>query len=636
MMLPRFRFFLVFLLLTTLSSMAQDTTGHRGSISALAYDEKDGLIFSAGSDGYIAAWNPDTMAISTKYQVSPYGLTALSLHPNRAELAVSESDGLGIYRVSVWNYITRTRIFSLRFKDAISFLGYSANGTFLLVGRNAPNGVVILNPDNGTPLSSTTEVTGPILFAATGKSERTVVTYAASGELSYWDMTNGSRLERVSLVPDLRSPVLFGNNRYFAGIDTDSVIIFDAVKGKELNRKALTVGATITRSQDTDELFSIESYGSFVALTLIPPNTVSIPKVRYIMIPSLFAGGLMVYEGGTILTLDTGTIAEVENGYNSASAYQVAQAPRYNEAYIKGDSIQLRREAFTLSIPANPDDYRGGAVFYNLPDIDQYQITSSDDGTYIKWRKDGSVEPVLINGLLQRPLPVPTGAPISSVKIYKSSALFLDNLGQLTIIDIDNAVKRFSFSSLGLIDADFIDERKILAAKDSALPPYAALIAIDTVTGETAPLELPGKTAFRLYRGQSSYLYAILIDSDETGSKTNIIRVNPQAPYFSTVLMTYQAEDLNAQLTEVAGSIATNLGGESAYIINSTGFNTLARGLSLPSCLFSYDRYFIILDNEGSLTWYDGETGEIEKTLSIFNTTWTLSGNNGSLSGIIR
>jgi hypothetical protein len=158
--------------------------GHRGPVSALIYD--DDRILSAGEDGFFEIWNTRTGAAEQRFQVSPYRINDMVRRPGKPEICFVESDGLGLYRISVWDFRKRANIFTLRFRDPVTYVRYSAGGGFLIVARSGRTGLVFIHPETGGLLQSPPDLRGLVHFAATGRSERNMIVYLAGGVLSYW------------------------------------------------------------------------------------------------------------------------------------------------------------------------------------------------------------------------------------------------------------------------------------------------------------------------------------------------------------------------------------------------------------------------------------------------------------------
>ena len=92
------------------------TQSHSGTVTNVAYLEgADNSVFSAGNDGFLIKWTEDGMG--EHYQISDLPIKMIARSPNGNEIAVYETDGASLNRVSVWNWKTLTRRFAFRFTD---------------------------------------------------------------------------------------------------------------------------------------------------------------------------------------------------------------------------------------------------------------------------------------------------------------------------------------------------------------------------------------------------------------------------------------------------------------------------------------------------------------------------------------
>jgi WD40 repeat protein len=228
---------LVYFFLALPSPFAQSPLpgGHRGNVSAVIRDPW-GRVLSAGEDGFLEIWNTGRNEVEERFQMSPYAIDSIALRPGSHEIALIESDPMGICRISVWDYLEKRNLFTLRFRDPVSYINYSASGNFLIASGGGRNGVVFIHPETGELLLSPEDLSGSVGFAATGRSEKTMVCYLSSGALSYWDLETGGEIRRFSTPPNIKEPVLIGNNRFLAGFDPGGLIILDAVSGLVLIR----------------------------------------------------------------------------------------------------------------------------------------------------------------------------------------------------------------------------------------------------------------------------------------------------------------------------------------------------------------------------------------------------------------
>ncbi|MDR0442564.1 MAG: hypothetical protein LBH44_04060, partial [Treponema sp.] len=218
--------------------------GHRGAITALI--RSDDKIISAGEDGFIVIWDTQKRAASERFQLTPYGIKSLIKHPTRDEICIIESGGMDYSILSVWNYSSRKRLFSLQSGEEITFVNYSAGGSFIITANLDGSYLTLLNSQTGE-VTSSPELTEPALFAMTGRAERNMLVYQskyirsfASGEyegmIAYLDLNSASVTGEFNAPGGLASPIVFGNNRFLAGINREGLLLVDAASGTVLDK----------------------------------------------------------------------------------------------------------------------------------------------------------------------------------------------------------------------------------------------------------------------------------------------------------------------------------------------------------------------------------------------------------------
>ena len=107
------------------------TQAHQDMVNRLAVTN-DGSIFSAGKDGFLIQWAQD--GLGEHYQITELDIPMIAVHPNGNDIAVYETDGFSIHRVSVWNWTSLRRKFVKSFTNSISSLDFTAKGSLLAVG----------------------------------------------------------------------------------------------------------------------------------------------------------------------------------------------------------------------------------------------------------------------------------------------------------------------------------------------------------------------------------------------------------------------------------------------------------------------------------------------------------------------
>jgi hypothetical protein len=202
--------------------------------------------------------------------------------------------------------------------------------------------------------------------------------------------------------------------------------------------------------------------------------------------------------------------------------------------------------------------------------------------------------------------------------------VFLDSVGNISILSLDTGDPVFSFSSLGSVDAAFLNEQGIILGR-GALSGNSPFLMIDTFTGETLPLPYPATVGALLYRGVSGAVYAAVVDEKEGGRWTSIIRLDPSDSSGSLRLAERRGEDTVFSIAEAGGIPASTLGdnGEAAAYTSRGKEVSFERGAGIPQRLAGGDSWFIVLDTDGSISWHDPKSGGMLAVFRLYDTEWS-------------
>jgi hypothetical protein len=621
---------------------------HNGPVNAAVYDGED-RVLSAGADGFLGIWNIRNTQAEERFQVSPYSLISIAVRPGETQAAFIESDGLGLYRISAWDYSTWQNLFILRFQDPVSFITYSGGGNFIIVSRSPQAGVLFLNPETGELLPSPENFSASVSFAATGKSERTMLSYSPIGVLSYWELESGQEIRRFAAPPSIKTPILFGNNLFFGGFDNRDLVILDAVSGNEILRDSRVPRGVLYRAaQEAAEFICLPVEGNpqIIRYGLSTAGRLEMRTRRNISSGGRPASSLVVTSvvmaGNTLLlgTADGRICSVAEDG--TARAFATEEQLMIREAGASGTYLSvITGNNFLGFIPLDFNDFADQQPVF-LENAEQYTHVAAEidplgrvpNGSFLFWQAEDSRKVPLVRNypgnsrffLNQVPLRV----PLRSTAVLGSLALFLDSTGNITVISLDTGDVRFSFSAPGALDAVFEDSRNIVIGRSAVLG-NTPFLKVDITTGETVPLAYPAAIGARVYRGESGLLYGASVTFGTDGVRTGILRLNTANPSQSTRLAEHQGEDTGFSIAESGGVLAATIGGDSAALYGAPGPAAFERSPGLPLRLINGGNRFITLDSGGSIGWYDNQTGKLLALLRFYPGEWILEHRDGRI-----
>jgi hypothetical protein len=467
-----------------------------------------------------------------------------------------------------------------------------------------------------------------------------MIVYLAGGVLSYWDLRLGHETGHFEAPPHISSAIMFGNNRFFAGIDPRGLVVIDAVSGNELARDSSIPGGSVLSAAGGTEFICLVKNGETPELyrfdinsgrDLILMERRSLPEELSAVTAAAFDGGAALGSAGGGLWLadqDGEAPLTVKN-----------QAPIV-EAAVSGSSLAFITEGNLLGFI--PLDY------FQLDSLDSlaleqnggYTRITSFPGTadyFLLWQAGNTRLPPLIRTAeggdsfftIQN---LALRFPLRSAAVFGEKTLFLDSAGNMSVLSLNTAAKTdrldFSFSSIGSMDAAFIDSENVILGR-SGVSGNSPFLKINVVTGETVPLPYPSSAGARVYRGLSGTIYAAVVDQEAGEFRTSLIRLDTATNAPPVRLVEYQGEDTLFSLAESSGALASTLGDGGAAIYSSGGLRVFERGPGIPRKLIDGGLFFITLDGDGNICWHDSQSGKLLALFRLYKNEWILQQEGG-------
>ena len=644
---------LVLLLLpVTLLSAINIAGGHRGSITSLIHNGD--TIISAGEDGFIVIWNLREQAAVERFQLTMGSILSMVKHPLRDEICIAESSGSDHYRISAWNYKFKKKLFSLLSAEPITFINYSAGGSFIITAGYGGSHLTLLDSSAGKVISTVDLQSGTVALAMTGRAERNMLIYlnykpygraGNEGLILYMDIDSLSVTGRFQAPDNLTSPVIFGNNRFIAGINSSGLLIVDAATGaifdsfKDIERDALLCPADdgfycLSRKENNPILykFTLDRRGN-----LVTSQKLSLPFERLGRPSSIAFNGnvaLASTEGSLLLLGQQGRITPMAHNFQT----------RITEIAHTGNSVAFLTENGELSFL--PHDYRLLAENQNLAFTQKNGYTRitpitplSGEGAdqFILWQNTGTqYVPQIIHSNRQTVEPglnyMIGRFPLRSISSKGNRLLVLDTMGNLSVYNLGNlsAKTDFTFSSVGAIDAVLVNSENFLLCR-GVISGDSPFLLVNIRTGETVLFSYPARAGISAYAGASGNIYAAAVERDRDGEKTVVLNLSAAE---ETRVFEYPGEDAHLSIAESAGALAIACGdGAAIYGENVIYFE---RTEGLPEKLLGGEEFFLSLDSEGSLFWHDNKTGRLLAVFRLYGNRWTLSGNREISGGILQ
>ena len=645
---------------------------HRGAVTVLIRDD-EGRLLSAGKDGFLGIWNSN--AAEERFQLCLNEITLMAARPGKPQISIVESDGLGLYRLSAWDYEKKRNLFTLEFRDSISYINYSAAGNFLIVMRSGRTGAAFIHAETGEVLESPEGITGSVSFAATSRSERVMICYFLSGILSYWDLETGAELQHFDVPPGIQNPILFGNYCFLGGFDSQGLVIIDAVTGvllaRDLNQRQGIIFADhpdVPDSRGAAQFYSIPTAGGGRTANRMEVNLSGrLTTLSRRNVPAGLDAGVAVSigSGNIILGSNQGALWFMGSSASSYRELRTASPIRISDiaasssmlAFIAENgrmgyvplNYSLLAQNSVLQLESTSDPSRPGvsSSYTNLiadpsdPFASRFLLWQSGTNRSIPVLKTITGPPneahstqVFLEKLSPR-------FPIRSIAMLGNSILFLDTAGSVSIMDMLSYDVGFTFSAVGSVDAAFIDQETIILGR-SAVAGNSPFIAINSLTGETVPLNYPGIAGVRVYRAAGGTLYGAVVNQSGGNIHTSILLLNISNPAQSERLIEYNGEDSAFTIAESGGNLASTLGSggatlylkrPAASVSSRPEIIDMERSVGLPVKIIDGKDWLLALDGEGGIAWHDNKTGKIMATLRLYQNLWVLESQGVTIRG---
>lgn len=592
---------------------------HTGKILCLSALKNSPFFYSAGIDGFISKHT--ITGDADTWQVSDIPVKKIVIHPSDNLIAIYETDGFSIHRVSVWDWSKKQRLYAKRFRDSVLSLDWSAQGTWLMIGTTSLEGLTILDGQTGAFKQVFKTSPGIVSLSATGASETTMITYGPSGKIIYTDVNAGITKATYTGISDIQNPLLFNNNRTIAGVVNGYIEQFDATSGKPLGSWEITNALAAVTNTDNEAVWFEE----------LPDQLWSLNKATQTTFKSEFSlptdgkiTAALSFSGQYIIGLSTGELYAISENPENISSLNIIQIPQIklnaiDDIASDGSRVFLLSQG-ALFISTGP----GKSPVFAFDGLDSNVIKiASDSLIFASSDKTSPIISMSIDGDIKKVLYEPTGN-ITSLTVTDNFLVCIEGRNKAVVINMNTSKVYFTYSGIGLQDALLLDTTHLLVSKSSSMRSPNALLLVNCITGETAPLPVEAELIYGLKQLPQNKLELKgfrIITSTVTNTELVAIKINTTkiSETFLTTIASFADEDLAASVLATSDGVLTNLGKGSLVEIKTGGGAQFrfSRGYSLPITVAVTDQFIVSLNKDGSLSWYNKATQKLISTAGI-------------------
>ena len=598
------------------------TQSHQSIVNDIAIvnslGEFDSSYFTVGEDGFIIKWTNDNLG--EHYQITDVGIKLIAVSPNGNDIAVYESDGGSVNRVSIWDWKTLTRKKQFKYKESITSLAFSAKGTYLIVGTATVDGAVFIRTANWTTVDKIKTNTSIVNYITTSDTEKTCVFYSPTGNLSYYNLANGQLKSKFAITQGLEQCTLYNNNKIFAGVRDNYIYLTNAYKGDSISKVSAKSPIILSNTKDNN-LYYLENDGrgnyELKMLESLENQTVSNPRiVKTLKGPRGAAEICVAVKNGNEIIL----------GGKNGNIYKIDADPSITSSNITQITDNTYSKIYDICA-SNSDFYflTKNAIFkssYDTGVVDK--LASTNNQTNILQVSDDEVvlysaytkNPVVLKNLKsgeEKQLFIPKNNVQSINLCYFNGAKVLVELesnSYVNLYELSTENYKEAYIGTGIQDA-ILTDFGLFIAKSSSTNPKNPLIVMNTQTMETVPINLNGNVVYGLSYSDNC-LYGLNLISNETENTTYVFSYNMETKQIKNILK-FANEDAEAFTFVSDNKLFTNIGKNKIYCynINTKKIFSYNRSASIPQKAAKNGKRVAILNYNGSISWADDSSNNI-------------------------
>jgi len=626
------------------------TGAHRGGITSVICSGDTAL--TSGEDGFLVTWDINANAAIARFQLTTNKILSLIKHPNKNEICIIEEAGFNNYRISAWNYILKEKLFTIHSSKPVTYINYSAAGSFIMAAGIDGFIFSVLNSSTGEVINDPIITQGSIAFAITNRTERNLLIYQRdhedfsgrstfSGVILYYNTDTLSVRGSFQAPGSLSSPVILGSNTFLAGVNIDGLQIINAATGGVLDTNG-SIGRNTLLCPAGDELYCFNQKGAAADIyrfSIDSGGKLNIRQQFSIQLNNTNAVSSVAYNGKLIMASSDGRLYYI-NQQNKITPFTFNNQMLITEIASGKKTIAFLTEDKRFSIL--PLDFKliknsfslDFSEFKNYDRISSFSAAGED--YYIIWQTDNTRYPPLLISVSSyerltinketKNLGYLTGRiPLKTITFFNNRILVMDSGGNITLRGAENLITAASpvradsaFSMAGAIDAAFMNNDYIIISR-SSVNNSSSFLSINIKTNETVPYFFPVQTGLSVYKGNSGNIYAA---GAAHGEIIKTVFFNLSAAKEQSILFEYYGETENFSVAESDNSLAVFCGSEGAMIISNEK-TKFERTSGLPCKLLSGGNYFLTLDTEGNIAWHDAG-GKLLCAFSLYKDKWTV------------
>ncbi len=477
---------------------------HDGIVTAIAIDAQGQTGFSGDSRGVIRVWDSNTRTIIQLLRIGTDPIVKLAAHPEKTEIAVVVEQDAGSYRLSIWDWKSRSIRSTHNIDNFPSFMTYSPQGNFLALSFPQRPSLYFYDTEQSLKIPWLEEGFGIVTSFVISNSEIRLMAYnAAEGSIKYVELETAVLAHEVQTERGFNHLTLLKNRRYALGYKNRELYLIDLLNGAILARRASgEIGAILPFNSDKNQFYVVEQRDREHQLRIVNVNIDNVFSITIQTRTAVTIRGIDISyaaSGGRIfLTRNRHETALLENNKNHILS--VVETQKIQNILIQDEWLYLQTAAgmsrillALLQDPVQQNIYiapEEGEVVeeMKLPFSNPAGITGLGNGKFITWPRN-EIGHIYIYDDVQaefRQIPIPLRAPIKHAHSGNRYISILDYSDGLYLLDRLTYEQVLIYENLGMNDVIELSDGHIVIGKNKTNFLNTSLIEVDTVTAETS------------------------------------------------------------------------------------------------------------------------------------------------------
>ena len=608
-------------------------TGHIDAVTKLAVTEDGRNLVSVSRDGTLRVWDRSARNLQYRIQVGPLPLIDVVLHPNATQAAVLESDGISVYRLSVWDWTTGRKYFSTGLEEQPLYLSFSPKGSFLTYSSADWQSMNILSSRTGNQLPYLRDGFGIVSAFRMNSSEQRVVTYLPSGSIQYRNLQTGRIIQEFPTVSGLERMAFTLGNRYIIGQWNDSLIAVDLLSGEDIDSVRVKNLESFAVNEETGEVIcyvgsdSDEGEPSYVLYTFGTGGF----RTKYSRFrPALNASSNHTAYKGTLYSGAADGALYYQSSY--AGIPSIFSENRLLEIhdFDSSQSIIFTATDTIFTIYADylyqPENGSEQVLTHVQPNPMQAptKVHSLDNGQYILQDDAGTRGRYWLFSAVEGAIGLPNDryeAPLTSVDAKNQQILTVDSDGAVQIFDSFTGSLTPISKVYGLQTAIFVHGVNIVTAGRHSQSLRTSKLLIDTNTGETVPLDDMSIETFGLaYDALSHTLYALSLEGNTSNTRTVLTEYTGPIFEKSNVLYTVEGIHTDATMAVSRGALFLTVAGiNKTFYAGTHRFVSVDGNNNIPVNVEVMGDWLIGLNKDSSVSIWERANGSLILSFFLFS-----------------